>query len=84
MAIGHVIVNTNGLKLAKNRAFCEELASRPERRDLSPVRRAVEESTHTWQIRGRDLTPGEGNEALENCASRSASRWSSPRQWKRA
>ena len=62
--IKHVILNTNGIKLAKNLPFCKQLAAR----DVGIYLQfdGFEEKTH-MEIRGRDLRKLK-EEALDNCA----------------
>ena len=62
--VKHVIINTNGIKLAKNMPFCKQLAERGVGIYLQFD--GFEEKTHL-QIRGRDLRQVK-QEALDNCA----------------
>jgi len=62
--VKHVILNTNGIKIAKNKAFCKQLAEREVGIYLQFD--GFELETH-MQIRGRDLRNIK-QEALDNCA----------------
>ncbi len=61
--VRHVIVNTNGLKLAKNKRFAHELAERDTGIYLQFD--GLEEATHIT-LRGRDLRKVK-QQALDNC-----------------
>jgi uncharacterized radical SAM superfamily Fe-S cluster-containing enzyme len=62
--VKHVIVNTNGIKLANNLPFCRELAARNTGIYLQFD--GLDEATHL-AVRGRDLRQIK-QQALDNCA----------------